>query len=68
MQPGPSRKRSDNCQSWAHGKMHRFDLGYMLGQLRGAIIGTLLVVLVWERHAASVGVFSLHHVCHPMDS
>jgi glycerol uptake facilitator-like aquaporin len=48
--------------------MHRFDLGYMLGQLRGAIIGTLLVVLVWERHAASVGVFSLHHVCHPMDS
>ena len=41
---------------WAHGKMHHFDLGgYILGQLLGAIIGSLLVTLVWGAHAASVG-------------
>ena len=33
-----------------------FDLGgYISGQLLGAIIGSLLVVLVWGRRAASVG-------------
>ena len=41
---------------WIQGKMHHFDLGgYALGQLLGAIIGSLLVVLVWREHAASVG-------------
>ena len=41
---------------WAHGKMHHFDLGgYILGQLLGAIIGSLLVALVWGGYAASVG-------------
>jgi aquaporin Z len=41
---------------WMQGKMHHFDLaGYALGQLLGAIIGSLLVVLVWREHAASVG-------------
>src|SRR5216684_3701132 len=41
---------------WMQGKMHHFDLGgYILGQLLGAIIGSLLVVLVWGGHAASVG-------------
>lgn len=41
---------------WVQGKMHHLDLGgYMLGQLLGAIIGSLLVVLVWGGHAASVG-------------
>jgi aquaporin Z len=41
---------------WVQGKMHHFDLGgYILGQLLGAIIGSLLVVLVWGGHAASVG-------------
>src|SRR5215470_10352672 len=41
---------------WVQGKMHHLDLGgYMLGQLLGAIIGSLLVVLVWGRRAASVG-------------
>ncbi len=41
---------------WMHGKMHHLDLGgYILGQLLGAIIGSLLVVLVWGGHAASVG-------------
>lgn len=40
---------------WVHGKMHRFDLGgYILGQFLGAIIGTLLVALVWGERAASV--------------
>ena len=33
---------------WMQGKMHHFDLGgYILGQLIGAIMGSLLVVLVW---------------------
>ena len=41
---------------WAQGKMHHFDLGgYALGQLLGAILGSLLLVLVWRGHAASVG-------------
>jgi len=41
---------------WAQGKVHHFDLGgYILGQLLGAITGTLLVVLVWGGHAASAG-------------
>ncbi|TME11978.1 MAG: aquaporin family protein [Chloroflexi bacterium] len=41
---------------WMQGKMHHFDLGgYMLGQLLGAILGSLLLVLVWREHAASVG-------------
>src|SRR5437763_11631854 len=41
---------------WMQGKMHHFDLGgYILGQLLGAIVGSLLVVLVWGGHAASVG-------------
>ena len=41
---------------WLQGKMHHFDLGgYISGQLLGAIIGSLLVVLVWREHAASVG-------------
>ena len=41
---------------WVQGKMHHLDLGgYILGQLLGAIIGSLLVVLVWRGHAASVG-------------
>src|SRR5215470_4062815 len=41
---------------WAHGKMHHFDLGgYISGQFLGAIIGSLLVALVWREHAASVG-------------
>jgi len=36
--------------------MHHFDLGgYTLGQLLGAILGSLLLVLVWREHAASVG-------------
>lgn len=39
---------------WTHGKMHHFDLGgYIFGQLLGAAIGALLVVLVWGRHAAA---------------
>src|SRR5579859_2347668 len=42
---------------WAQGKMHHFDLGgYILGQLLGAIMGSLLVVLVWGGgRTASVG-------------
>jgi aquaporin Z len=40
---------------WVQGKMHRLDLGgYILGQFLGAIIGTLLVALVWGGRAASV--------------
>ncbi len=40
---------------WAHGKMHHQDvLGYMLGQFLGAIVGALLLVLVWGGRAASV--------------
>jgi len=40
---------------WVHGKMHYLDLGgYILGQVLGAIIGTLLVALVWGGRAASV--------------
>jgi len=41
---------------WMHGKMHHLDLGgYISGQLLGAILGSLLLVLVWREHAASVG-------------
>jgi aquaporin Z len=41
---------------WAQGKMHHLDLGgYISGQLLGAIIGSLLVALVWGGRAASVG-------------
>jgi aquaporin Z len=41
---------------WVQGKMHHLDLGgYILGQVLGAIVGTLLVALVWGGHAASVG-------------
>jgi aquaporin Z len=41
---------------WVQGKMHHLDLGgYILGQVLGAIIGTLLVAFVWGGHAASVG-------------
>lgn len=40
---------------WVQGKLHHFDLGgYILGQLLGATIGIVLVVLVWRGHAASV--------------
>jgi aquaporin Z len=39
---------------WIQGKMHHFDLGgYALGQLLCAIIGSLLVVLVWREQATS---------------
>ena len=41
---------------WMQGKMHHLDLGgYILGQLLGAVAGSLLVVLVWGGRAASVG-------------
>jgi aquaporin Z len=41
---------------WLQGKMHHLDLGgYMLGQLLGAILGSLLLVAVWGVRAASVG-------------
>ena len=41
---------------WARGKMHHLDLGgYILGQFLGAVIGTLLLALVWGERAASVG-------------
>jgi aquaporin Z len=41
---------------WMQGKMHHFDLGgYILGQLLGAILGTVLVIGVWGERAASVG-------------
>lgn len=40
---------------WAHGKMHTRDLvGYIVGQLLGAVFGAFLLVLVWGRYAASV--------------
>jgi aquaporin Z len=43
---------------WLQGKMHHFDLGgYILGQFLGAIVGSLLVILVWGgERAASVGI------------
>jgi aquaporin Z len=41
---------------WMQGKMHHFDLGgYMLGQFLGAVLGSLLLVIVWGARAASVG-------------
>jgi aquaporin Z len=41
---------------WMQGKMHHLDLGgYISGQFLGAIIGSLLVALVWRERAASVG-------------
>ncbi len=41
---------------WMQGKMHHLDLGgYISGQVLGAIIGSLLVLLVWGGQAASVG-------------
>lgn len=40
---------------WIQGKMHHFDVvGYIVGQFLGAIIGTLLLALVWQGRAASV--------------
>jgi aquaporin Z len=40
---------------WAQGKMHKHDLGgYILGQFLGAILGTVLLVLVWGKYAATV--------------
>ena len=41
---------------WLQGKMHHFDLGgYMLSQVLGAILGSLLLIAVWGGRAASVG-------------
>ena len=41
---------------WLQGKMHHLDLGgYISGQFLGAIIGSLLVALVWRERATSVG-------------
>ena len=41
---------------WAQGKMHRVDLvGYIVSQFLGAVLGTLLLVLVWQGRAVSVG-------------
>lgn len=40
---------------WAHGKMHSHDLvGYIIGQLLGALVGAFLLVLAWRGQAASV--------------
>ena len=40
---------------WLQGKMHHLDLGgYISGQFLGAIIGSLLVALVWRERATSV--------------
>jgi aquaporin Z len=40
---------------WFQGKMHHIDLGgYISGQFLGAIIGSLLVALVWRDRASSV--------------
>ncbi|GAC1566722.1 MAG: aquaporin [Ktedonobacteraceae bacterium] len=40
---------------WVHGKMHNLDIiGYIVGQLLGAIIGEALLVLVWGNFARSV--------------
>lgn len=40
---------------WVHGKMHHHDLvGYIIGQLLGAILGETLLVLIWGGYAASV--------------
>ena|SRR6266849_3115584 len=41
---------------WVQGKMHHLDLvGYILGQVLGAIVGTLLVALARGGCVASVG-------------
>lgn len=40
---------------WIHGKMHHRDIiGYIVGQLLGAIAGEALLVLVWGNYARSV--------------
>lgn len=40
---------------WVQGKMHLHDLvGYIIGQLLGAILGETLLVLIWGGYAASV--------------
>jgi len=40
---------------WVQGKMHLRDLvGYVIGQLLGAILGETLLVLIWGTYAASV--------------
>ena len=41
---------------WAHGKVHAHDLlGYLAAQFLGGIVGALLLILVWGKHAADVG-------------
>ena len=53
---GGNRIPAVSLAFWIQGKMHHFDLGgYISGQLLGAILGSLLLVLVWGEHAASVG-------------
>lgn len=40
---------------WAHGKMHHQDLlGYILGQLLGAIVGEVLLLVTWGHYASTV--------------
>lgn len=40
---------------WAHGKMRWYDLvGYITGQMLGAVVGEGMLVLVWGGYAASV--------------
>lgn len=40
---------------WAHGKMHRQDaVGYIIAQFLGAILGAILLVLVWGKYAGTV--------------
>jgi aquaporin Z len=40
---------------WIHGKMHGQDaLGYIFAQFIGAIIGAILLVLVWGKYAGTV--------------
>lgn len=41
---------------WAQGKVHRHDLlGYLLAQFLGGSLGALILVAVWDHHAAAVG-------------
>jgi aquaporin Z len=40
---------------WAHGKMHIQDaVGYIIAQFMGAILGAILLVLLWGKYAATV--------------